>query len=335
MIVDNETAFLLNAVTNIYGKLTVKAPDIREICLNKLFVNSMDNKLAYYVSNFLLTNYLNQIPHYKVKWLKCFIEACDKKVKKLSQVTSMIVNSLDQYIIHKTYKGFTIIPNDIDVIVPNLRDGLRRLKYYGMKTIDVEKHQVMLMYEDVKIHLHDKISWADSTFLDDDIVYTNPRSANLWSVEVKIPNYEADFLINIAHINFELLHLNLLDFLYLCNIASQIKWEIVLEQATKYKWRRALLYTILLFDEIFHLLYLGTSPFNRLKLKHNLPKRKHISFPVILPRSLIITAFLEKRPFNYLTQKIYKSFYIMITGDTYKVFYTPPEKYIIPNCEVI
>lgn len=325
-ILDTETTFLFHLVSDFYKKPVIPLPSLQEVNIQRVLKLSIRNKMGFYVSKALLNNYGDKLTENDSAFLKEFVEISEKRLENLNHTTKTLITCLEDYIIHKTYKGYSVIPNDIDVLAPDFEKALEKLQSCGMKTVDFEDNQVMLISkEGIKVHLHEQVSWADSLFLDDSLVYEEHKIVKLWDVDVKTPNLDADFLINVAHINFEPLHFTVSDFLYLCKIAPYIHWNIIQSQAKKYHWMRTLNSTILLFDTIYHALYSDPCPFKGAGLRHR-PSREKITFPFSIPRQLIVRSFLEKRCFGYLSKRLSKVIYILLRGDTYRAFYLPPEQ---------
>jgi len=237
---------------------------------------------------------------------------------------------LDEYVIHKTYRGYPRIPSDIDTLVPNLGVAVRKLKSVGLKIHEYDEHGVMLLDTNgVKVHLNGEITWANSFFFDKELVLNNPRKANLWYVNATIPNINADFLTHVAHINFEPLHFTLSDFLYLCKLAPFVDWVILLQQVRKHNWTQSFTRTLSLIDDYNRSIYSPPYPFESLNPNNKYNNHEILVFPKNLPRTQIAMAFLEKKPFSYLLSKLSKSIQILATGDTYQSYYNPPELTLI------
>ncbi len=327
---------LLHLTSDLYNKPLTKLPSFSEINIPKLHRLSIENKLGFYASKALITQFSGQIDPKDEKVLKSFVFSCETKIEKLSEATRVLKESLRNFIVVKTFRGYDVIPNDIDVLVPNIKESVQDLKAHAkVQLLDAEPNQLMVLIGGQKVHLHEKISWANSEFLDSQLIATNLRTVQLWRIDVNIPNVNADFLTYLAHMNFEPLHFTLSDLIYLCKIAPTLKWAVTFNQAKKYHWIRALTQSLTLLDSFHHTLYSEPCPFEELNLHHSPTEAHKIEFPKSIPRWQIINAFLEKRAFGYLTQKLSKSVQVLITGDTYNNFYVPPEQTVTKSTGVV
>lgn len=324
---NSETLLSLNLMSDLLKKPHIAPPPLQEVNLPKLLLLSVKNNIAYYASKNILDIYGQQLSNDTFGLLEKLVERGDKLINNLKHATSKLESCLKEYMIFKTYRSYPRIPNDIDILVRDLDKAVGHLRSVGMKLCEhTDLHAVVLISNrKIRLHLHDKISWAGSTYFDDKLIHENSRTVTLWGVKVKIPNLNADFLIHIAHINFEQLFFTVSDFLYLCKLAHMVDWNIILNEAKKHHWMGTFKRSISLLDSVYHTFYLDPCPFKRLNLEHQPRKGVNIKLPYLLPRDYIITAFFEKRLFMYLARKSLKSIYIMFTGDVYKPFYLPPE----------
>jgi hypothetical protein len=307
---DKETALLLHLLKDIYQEPKIECPTLNDINIVKLLRLSARNNFGYYVSQLLLNTRKNQLPK--------------EIIPKLETI-----NEQGEYVIFKTYRGYSRIPSDVDVLVPNLSDAAQKLKSAGPKISRNDKHEVMLIFkEKIKIHLQDEISWAASFFFDKELVFSRPQKISLWNTTVKIPNINIDLLSHVAHINFEPLHFTLSDFIYICKIIPFADLEVI-RQAQKYNWLHSFSRTLSLISAYHRAIYASPFPFDLLDVTIQNGKDETLDFPKNLPRTDIALAFLEKRPFLYLLSKLTKSLEVIATGDTYQAYYNPPELKLI------
>ncbi len=306
----NELSFLYQLLGDLYQppKLANKV-SFQEINLDKLIDLSLKNNVFYYLSCKL------------VKQEKCFKTAKTKGlrlIEKIKRSFVLIKNYLPDHLVIKTYRAYPRIPNDLDIIVKDFKVSLKKLKDKNFKVsnLSFKKAQAQLIKKGFyKIHLHGKLNWAGSSFMDSKFIWQQPRVVNLSNnLTIKIPNFEADFLIHLAHINFENLHFTLPELLYLYKIAPKLNWSKLFEQSKKYHWQNTLGATSKILDQIHHQLY---------------KKPKALAFPMTLPRTHIVKSWLEKQLFAYALSKLGKSLCILIKGDTYAPFHQPAETVLI------
>ncbi len=327
---DNETAFLFHLVSDIYRKPSILIPALQEINIPRLLQISMRNNLGYYVFKTLFNKYGERLTKNTFTLLEDLINRGDNRIMDQRAALLQIKTCLPQCLIYKTFRAHHRIPNDIDILVRNLRQAVNFLKLTGMTLHEYSSHEAVLITDKkIRIQLHSKVSWANSSFLDNELIREKTRTVSFDGVAIRIPNIEADFLIHLAHINFEPLHFTLSDFLYLCKIAPLINWNVVINQARKYHWERTFNHSMVLLDGLHHSLYLDICPFEGLRLEHRAERKGNISLPKSLPKRHIINAFIEKKLFLYTIRRMIKVSRILFSGDTYTPFYLPPERVLL------
>jgi hypothetical protein len=325
-ISDVETAFLLHLMEKLYKMPKIQRPAFKEVNIAKLLRLSARNNFGYYTSKILYEKYGDKLSESIRSKLGKIIVQCETLLSDLHNTGAVLDSCLDDYILHKTYRGYSRIPSDIDTLVPDLDAASDKLQSRGMKIKEYEGHAIMLVDNNgVKVHLHKEIFWANSIFFDKEFIFRNFRTVNIWGLHAKIPGYTADFLIHLAHINFEPLHFTLSDFLYLCKIAPFVNWETLLRQVEKYNWEQSFMHTLSLICKYERALYAPPHPFDSITKKHVSKNDAVIVFPKNLPRTMIVLGFFEKKAFSYLLSKLSKAVQILATGDTYQSYYQPPE----------
>jgi hypothetical protein len=190
-------------------------------------------------------------------------------------------------------------------------------KAYLIKLSDYEK--AIFSFQRNIIHLHGKITWTKggTTFVDNELIWTEPQTVSINGVQVKIPNPNADLLLHLAHINFESLSIPLSVLLYLYRIGSKIDWRIVFNQARKHRWIRTLVRSLRILDAFHHSLYESPCPFlHCYDLEHEgFNDTDTIFFPFYLPRRHVIWAFFEKKLLIWaIFKRTSRSLRLLVTG---------------------
>jgi len=330
----DELAFLIHLVSKSHKRPIMKRPLLKNLDFDKLMRLALRNNVLYYVAREMLlaerTNFSGDV----CRLLEKTVKLCNEEVNKIKSAIAVLEYCLDDYVLIKTCKGFPRLPDDLDVYVPDFNQALNSLKpHLRMLDYSTELGEAVFGGDKVaKLHIHSKIVWAGgAAFVDDELVRTDPHNETWHDVKVAVPNNEAEFLINTAHINYEKLYIDLVDLLYLCRLASQVDWKIVWAQAAKYRWKRALERTVELFDTLHQVLYPSLSPFSDL-IKHRGEKNLACSeLPISLPRSHIMSSFIEKGVVTYALKRALKSMRILFTGQTYGEAKIPSELLIYQN----
>lgn len=162
----------------------------------------------------------------------------------------------DGYIMLKTYKGYTYVTWDVDILVDDVENTVKQMIKEGFEIQRGEPAKPSCHRQDLLvIGLHPKASWHSGKLMDNELQWSQPRKVNYEGIEVFIPNYEVDFLTFVAHTNFENYHFTIGDLLYLYKLAGSVDWEIVLKQVTKYGWTKSFKQTISIANGLHRSLY--------------------------------------------------------------------------------
>ena len=296
-----------------------ESPGIEEVSIKKVLEIASQNKISHPVCQTLLKTYGSDMEGQDYNLVFNYLSGLDSRKTELSVTLTEIIEKITQYVVPKTYRKFTTIPNDIDILVPEIKEPLRILQNARFSIRDREKHQILLVKEGIKVHLHDCLSWANSYFFNNADFFQDTVSKELWGVRTQIPDPTNEFLIHMAHINYEPLHITLADFFYLYLITPEVDWEKAYRVAQQYGWSHTLSYSVSLLNRIYEYIY-G---------KSKVLRETHLTFPYTLPRKHIINAFIEKKAFLYVMTKVTKGLEIIITNDSYNHFYYSPEEQIL------
>lgn len=328
-----EMIFLYHLSENIYKKPILKKPLFTEVQLKRTIELSLRNDMFYYYIKKILKLYRKELSDKEIVAFENIIRKGERELKCIENTILFLNNCLDNYLLIKTYRGYARIPNDIDILVDDFETSLNRLKDKGFQVVDFLKdiQEATLIHNELyKVHLHAKISWGGgAAFMDKNLLFKNPRITSFNGIKVKIPNFDADFLMHIAHMNFEPLHFTLSELLYLYKIAPEINWDIQFAQSEKYHWFNSFKRTLIIFDKIYHTLYSDSCPFILLKLGHK--PSQNLDF-IILPKTFsrmhLIKSCFERKLFVYVLNKWMKVLIILFTGKTDKDSYIHGEKKI-------
>jgi len=327
-LVDKELLLMMHLLDDIYKKPKLDIPLFENIDLLKMLKLGIKNNVGYLLVTKIMDDCREQLSDTNQKILLDMLDNGSKRVCDQKTTLLELDSIIPERILFKTYRGYNRIPNDIDVLVTDLLININKLKNNDFVELHSDKHDTLLMKNNVKIHLHDKIMWANSEYLDAELITANYRDVLFSGVNINIPNYEADFLIHVAHINYEPLHFTLSDFLYLCRILPFINWDIITYQIKKFHWIKTFMLTMNIFNNLHNIFYNGSNLFKSIVQDKNTDK-KNVLFPVYLPKLHIMNAFIEKRLFIYPLTKIIKVIKILYTGDTYTEYYDPPEEFLL------
>jgi len=330
----NEMIFLYQLSEDLYKGTTLRRVLLSEVNLNTFIDLSMKNNMFYYHSKKILDSYTEGLNKETTNAIRDIINKGNYEFKKIGNSILLLNDIVGDYLLIKTYRGYPRIPNDLDVLVSNFDGALEIITKKGFKIAHMssKRRDAQLISKDFyKIHLHSVIHWVDSEFMDNGFIFNNPRLIEFGGARAKIPNFDADFLIHMAHINFEPLHITLSELLYIYIIFPQVNRDIVLGQSQKYSWRGALMDTLEIMDKIYHTVYNAEPcPFISFNFRHiAFKKPESIILPMSLPRAHLIRTCIEKKLFKQALSKASKSLKILLSGDSYSGYYFPVEEYAI------
>lgn len=293
-----------------------------------LYLATKDNTL-YFVASTLLDSYTELNSNQKTR-LQDIVDKGSSEIQEIQRSIKSLTKLVPNALIFKTYMGenYKRIGNDIDALVDyNELYKIEDLLFdQGYKTVvNFPKHEQCIMVErsgEKKLHIQSKVHWCWKEYLDPELIWKDPRPVIHNQEEFLTNNVNADFLIHIAHMNFEHPYFKLSELLYLFSLVPEIDLDLVLEQAQKYNWKKTLLRSINLMNNIHVVLY-GHRLIDNIAFKELY--FKELSFPVMFPRTHMVLAVIEKRITYYLLGRVIKIIQVLLTGET-AVYTDPPER---------
>jgi len=92
----------------------------------------------------------------------------------------------------------------------------------------------------INIDMHTQFTWQKKEYLDQELLWSNPRTQKEEGVEILLPPLEVEFLVNAAEVLFERFYLNMLIFLFMKEACLEgMDWHLILGQVEKYGWEKA------------------------------------------------------------------------------------------------
>lgn len=177
-------------------------------------------------------NYFNELKS-KISNLKNSIEICQRL--------------LNNFLIFKTFRGegFIRVPNDLDIIIDENSYENCKEKFFKegfiLKDEILEEGSYGLYKENfLKIHVHTEISWCEKKFVSNEFLFSNKQKVKFHDKIIEIPSKESEFLITLAHGNFEPMHLMISEIVYLYSMINDINFDVILKEAKKNNWFKTL-----------------------------------------------------------------------------------------------
>lgn len=320
--IDNESIELLFLSSHKYLPIKLSRPCQEEVDIRKLINIALENNLLVIINDSLMLIFRERLNLDERRFLASTKEKELKQSFIIKNTLNFLNYRLKGHLLLKTYRGYNRFPNDLDILVKDLNLSVKILLNFGFKLLILEEDEAVLIKEGYyRIHLHNKVTWCNKRFMDPFFIINHPRTVLFHNSKVKIPNYNSDFLIHLAHINYEPLHLLMSEMLYLFMIYPKTDYLLLFNQASKYSWGRSFLRTMILLNSLHFLIY-NKKMDKRLNIQENII----LKFPLSLPPSHIIKSFLEKMVIIYPLLRLGKVLKILIKSDSFTDFIEPPEK---------
>jgi hypothetical protein len=334
---DRETAFYIKALEPLYRDTIIPDIGITEISIERLLhLATVDNALDH-TARLILKKYEHNIEKEIKGYIEEIVSKGDDERRQLDDTILDLKRNINtDYLIFKTYKGkrFQRIGNDIDILVePDKLEKLHKKLLSGGYRDEVlfPKHEKCIMVkkpEQINLHIQSKVHWCGKEFLDNELIWKEPRTVVYAGHELRTNNKNADFLIHLAHLNFEHPFFRLSELLYLYKLCKFVDFELLIHQTERYKWKNTFLRNIELMNNIHVALY--EKPMTEV-----VPLRrsviKVIAFPYEFSRKHMILSVIERRITYYLLGRVFKLTRVLLTGETCSYTQPPERKKLIKD----
>ena len=318
----NITNFIFNHLSFIYKKP-------KNICVNNFNDEELTNLL---IKNNLFADYAFKNKKVLNKLDSNYISKLKIKINLLKNSIKICNDLMEDFLIFKTYRGnnFTRIPNDLDIIVPHKKYNFYKQKFLKKKFLIkdeiIEEGSYGLHKKNfLKIHIHSQISWCEKKFISNNFLFSSTQNVEFHQMNIKIPNKEAEFLIILAHSNFEPLHLMISEIVYLYSMIEDIELDKVLLEAKKYNWNITLEKVLGALNDLHYYIYgKKIKKLNKFKTKFE-DVFINKNSPYVYKRLHLIKSVNETKIHKYVLKKIFKVIWHSIKMNTFN-FINSPEK---------
>ncbi|MCP3953108.1 MAG: nucleotidyltransferase family protein [Desulfobacterales bacterium] len=326
---NRETRAYCQLLSPLYRPLDWPTVDLATLDVDRLLkLATVDNALTYLAGRLLEAYKLDPDLETRLGVID------DRGRRKLDQAQATVA-AFDavmpaEHLLYKTYKGkhFPRIGNDIDVLVrpadlPDLHRNMLAAGYRDVVLFPAHERCIMVKKPgQINLHIQSRVHWCGKQFLDEAQIWREPRKVSFADREIPTNNVTADFLIHLAHINFEHPFFKFSELLYLFSLVPQVDFALAFEQARKYRWRRTFVRTVNMLNNIHVVLYgepaTDRVPFQDLRLDN-------LAFPFVFSRRHMVLAVLERRITYYLLGRVFKIIRVLFTGETCS-YTDPPER---------
>ena len=285
--------------------------------VNALNSEANDNFMSFLEANNVLFHILDK---YRDSGLsqQCLgrLSDLEERYKKLTDSVALLNELFDRdVVVHKTFRVGLRIPSDIDFLVPDFSEGLGRMsnRFGESRAIDESVPDASFYSNFCKLHMHGDIGWHGKRYLDVKKLFRGAKLFDCGGVQCLVPNYNDDLLINIAHIIFEELHVNLGELFHIKHLLANCDEVEILRCAEAYGWG----------DSCYRYLTFLKSQISRLESASS--NSFVAEFPLQIPLTMVVKAFVEKRIFWEPVKKLPKVVRLLAGGHSFHDFYKAPE----------
>jgi len=282
------------------------------------------NNLLLHVSNYIVENHRNELPGNFAAIALGTVDRGRKCQKDMGKALLFLINEFPQdFILHKTFRIHDRIPHDLDFLVSDFKGAMNSLNQLLGPSQDIDYKESKAVYytpEKIKLHLHGRVSWLGRDFIDREDLLKFSRVETFCGVKVPIPDHTQDYLIHLAHMNYEPMHFTMSELAYLFAILRNVDMEYSNRQAKEFHWGRTFKKTYALLRQFQDYFFNPDKPIDPLDSAFLMPKTFN--------QLHIISAFLEKRILLEPVLKLSKVIKVLKTGDSFSDFYSAPEEKI-------
>lgn len=252
----NEQVLLLLLAGNIYKKPKFGWPN--EVDWNLLIRLAFDNKICYHIVNNLLEYEPIKMRQSEINEMVKIRNERVRKLMELQRTLRELENLLgdEGYVLLNTYRFHRYVTHDVDIVVSDIKRVSGQLESAGFRLLEELLPGIHYAKEGCLIvDIFETVGWGSIEVMDNDLVWQGTRDSTLEGVSVRLPSVEGDILSIIAHTNFQFYQLTLSDMLYIYRLAPLADWSLIVKEARKYKWLRALCETVSILNGFHRLFY--------------------------------------------------------------------------------
>lgn len=320
----NEIKFVLNTLCGPFPLVPRRDCKIENMDWEFLLAYAKGNNLLFHVARHALNEHGKDIEGAALLRIEEIVSSGEKKIKDIQAGTRFLQNDFPQdFVLHKTFRNYDRIPNDLDFLVSDFPGAMKTLDGLLGPSPDIDYDEDKAVYyskEKFKLHLHGRCSWVAVDYMDYADILSDPRLEIFNGVEVTIPNVTMDFLIHVAHMNYEPMHFTLSELVYLHSIHQGADKDYCRAQARKYHWERAYVRTLKVLDQFYEYFFDPANSLDVVDSEYLMPKT--------FSRFHIIAAFLERGLIMEPLKKLPKALKVLVSGNSYGGYYTAPEEKI-------
>jgi hypothetical protein len=289
-----ELDLILILTEDIYKKPVLPFPG--RIDWNKLIDLAMRNKFLYHTAIKILEDErLAPAPVLRERIL-CLKESEEKRYAKM-RPTLEVVNAVlgdEPYLLSKTWRVFSYVTHDTDLIVKDLGRVRKLFEKSGYKAPSSAHPQSIWIREKGLLEIEPYLRHfaGPMVFMDDDFLWERSREVVMEGVKTRIPSVEVDILTFLADMGFRLYEIMIGDMLHLYSVAAQADWELIESQTRKHQWLEQFHNEVAVLNSFHRQIYQEPSP-----IEKYIPAVAHqvkLNLPYVTPFPQVTKALMEK-----------------------------------------
>jgi len=324
--VDRESSFILGYIDPRYSdRISVSrdAVDQRVLSWERVLWTASTNRVLYLFSQKALEDEKLKGTK-KAKVLEKIVVEGEKWRRRLRDTIAYVSTTLSDaglpFLVVKTQSEVPHVTSDVDVLI-SVEDFYSATKAFSESGATMTRHidvglntgEACVSHPPLlNIELHARLNWLGLKHFDDSFVWSDMRKAAMAEVEFPVPNIEAEFLLNTAHILYKHPLLTMLDFLSMTSYADSVRdWDAILYQTKKYGWSRAFAKFMTMLGSIYMDLY--RNPPNWVRTT---PERRDITFPLLFSLRFVVETLWERMSVKALMNEL-TGYYAFALGRYY------------------
>lgn len=273
-----ELDLILLLTEDIYKKPKIPFPDKPN--WDNFIKLASRNKFLYHATTKLLEDKrltLEPEVSQRILQLKKSEEERYSKLRPTLDVVNAVLGD-EPYLLSKTWRVFTYVTHDTDLIVRDLGRVRELFEKSGYKAPSSMHPQSIWVREKglLEIEPYLRPFAGPMIFMDDRFLWERSREVIMEGVKTRIPSVEVDILTFLADMGFRLYELLVGDMLHLYRVAPEANWELMAEQARKHQWLEQFHNEVAVLNSFHRQLYQEPSPIEKhfpavAQVKLNLP----------------------------------------------------------------
>lgn len=306
-----ETELLINVIDEKISQNQISLGDIHQRTdLESTLKLAINNRILYCFTSLALKK-LN-LPEKEIKMLIEVRKEGKEWLGKFQNTLNYLNDKIgsENYVVIKTFKYYQDVTFDVDIILKSdiiWDEDFDKDKDFYCTKINGGYELKPKNDKYLAIDIYDNFLFRTKTIFSKDFVSKNLRKIIFEGQYYTIPSIEAEMLLYISQLNFQLRFITLHDFLQVIKTISENKdglnWNSIFEEVEKYNWKNSFVKTLSIINAL-HLKMYGET----LDIPVEPLKNIKFDFPYIIHPSTVLTFDFEVFRYDLFGRNLYEDF---------------------------